>query len=448
MISIIGITCILLALLLCIYYRNVVNPAALMLVLWGFMILFSGSGLYDVGIPSTAIYLIIVVGLSSFVIGTLLGERTETRIRQCRRFDSSLFSIDFNYKFLTLIMIAVMVFLMYQTGHAVNLIRRGYSLADIRKMLYAYEENEMRSSSLIVSLQKFFVDPAVCLLTSYIPAAILMKPGVNKEKHRVLLYGSVACLALSILSSGGRLNIVALALYFITCYVIQKDRGGDAIQRKRLRKTGVLVALVVLVLLVATLGITLIRGGHSFDLIRHLFIYLGAPIRFFEYNVDLVNAQGIDNYFGSSSLYGFFYPFFFILRIFTGSYPAFLTQMRAVAVTNLQDVVTMGSGIRINAFATLFFQPYLDGGLIGVVVFLFGFGFLSGYAYRSAIKNRNLYGLMFYMMFQYQIIFSMVRFWFTQVTHAVWVLFIIVAVVRVPTKQSTTHTDKNRTIYA
>lgn len=428
MIQVLGYLVILIALIECYKYRTIVNPISLMLLLWGGMIVFSTLNIYDVRSINPRTYQLITVGLICYVFGVKVGEHSNITILQRTRTIAARGTPSFRYKVLLILAVIALMFLLYQGINALRLIRQGYGLDYVRHLLFEYEENEMRSSSAVVRVQKFIVDPIVCLFTVLLPVSIIYR---WKEilKHKVILLTICACYALNIISSGGRLLIIALGLYFFTCSRLKNMsyERYEVAWKDRLR-----IIIIPFLLAFLTFKITLLRGGENFDLVRHLYIYFGTPINFLDYNLELINNK-YPNFesCGLSSFYGVLYPFFLLLRLIIGRYPPIINTIHELSVTNLQDSVFLGDGIRINAFATNMYQPYIDGRLVGIVVILFLFGFLSGITFHQAVKYNNLLYISLYLLFEYHIVFSMVRFWFTQVGQAVWLLLILITVRRV-----------------
>ncbi len=425
--------------------KSVFNPITMMLVIWAVILPFSDSNLYNLKPTSNISYVIIPIGLLAFTLGAAAGMRSRWKIRQFRRLNESEGFLEVNYTFLYIIAAICLAVLLYQSFQAAALMRRGYTFAAIRKLLFSDEENEMRATSGIVILQKFIVTPGVNLLTTLIPVELFL---VKKDSRRNgLLIMSLISLVLWAFSSGGRTIIAALALYFVTClWLKNRESERRTIRDGWIRERSLLAAVVVAALVIAVYTITIGRKGANVDLVRQAFIYFGAPPKFLDYNIDKLDNQfGGFRAYGMSSFYGFLYPILFAVRFLTGSYPEAFTQTHELSVTMLQTVVSMGGGIRINAFATMFYQPYIDGGIPGVILVLLFFGLISGKAFHSAFKKRNLLGLLLFLSFEYQILFSMIRFWYTQVGSAIWVLFIFFAV-RAAKKQTSKVSENSEAV--
>lgn len=73
----------------------------------------------------------------------------------------------------------------------------------------------------------------------------------------------------------------------------------------------------------------------------------------------------------------------------------------------------------MNAFATIFYQLYLDGRIIGIILGMLLFGLFVGHFYSKMMLSFSNKYVLIYLLLAQKIIFSMVRFYFTQVNQTV-----------------------------
>lgn len=132
--------------------------------------------------------------------------------------------------------------------------------------------------------------------------------------------------------------------------------------------------------------------------------------------------------FGAASFYGFIYIILFFFRVLGlfNSYPEFFENIRYLSFSMLEDTVYIGENVRMNAYATIFFQPYIDGRIIGIIIELALFGFIVGYAYRKAYLYKTDRWVIIYLLLFQKIVFSMVRFYFTQPSQAICIILAII----------------------
>ena len=159
---------------------------------------------------------------------------------------------------------------------------------------------------------------------------------------------------------------------------------------------------------------TISRKGENVDFFFQMYQYFVVPIAHLEYRINELNASFFNVYgYGMASFYGVFYPFMFILTLAGWKYPIWLTTIRDLSFMNLENVVLLGSA-RMNAFVTTFFQFYLDGGMFGVFVGGVLFGFFVMHFYKKAKNGTDDKYTLIYLLLLQKLIFSFVRFYFTQ----------------------------------
>lgn len=130
--------------------------------------------------------------------------------------------------------------------------------------------------------------------------------------------------------------------------------------------------------------------------------------------MEVVDASNMYGY-GISSFYGLLYPVLFALsEIGINVFTPFVETIYGMSFQDLQMGVDVGGGIYMNAFVTAFYQPYLDGRYIGVIFIMLIFGFASGRAFYKFYYKQNKKALLIYLLLLQKIVFSYVRFYFTQ----------------------------------
>ena len=193
-------------------------------------------------------------------------------------------------------------------------------------------------------------------------------------------------------------------------------------------------------LFIILLKMTMARKGMDVDFLKQMYIYFVCPLQNFDYHIKNVDKSGIYGY-GLSSFYGLLYPFMFLLsklkvNIFTPN----VLKIYNMSFQNLQRGIDIGGGIYMNAFVTAFYQPYLDGRYLGVIIVMILFGLLSGRVFYEAYYKKNVKYLLIYMLVLQKIIFSYVRFYFTQQAQSICFLLAFLMVVKI--KENTSERDK------
>lgn len=434
MVGLITIFCAVIAIVGWIKLKNPFNPFTAMLALWAVWVPLSDMGLFGMTHPSEKIYKIILCGLIAYVVGCLMGilcRRVHFRNNPCR----SATALRVNYTLLYILCFIAIAFYSLQSVQVIRLLISGHDMAYIRDLVFSKDENELRSSGLIVNLNYFVVTPTTYFMMAYLPAELF-----KEKKDKILIAESLIMLGLWLLTTGGRTILLFMAIS-VACVFLNEQGKKDKlsatwkllITRKKTSKFKSYFAIIAggAAVLIVIFGITFARKGADVDLLRQFYVYYGAPIRLFDYYVNIIDREHSDLYgYGLSSFYGFAYPVMFVLRQLhiIGSYPEHMLTIHNWSISKLQDSVYLGGRIHINAFVTQFFQPYLDGRFVGVAIVLAVFGFFCSVFYFKWVTYKSIRYQTAYLLMLHKIVFSMGRFWFTQPGQALSLILVFVAI--------------------
>jgi oligosaccharide repeat unit polymerase len=231
-------------------------------------------------------------------------------------------------------------------------------------------------------------------------------------EHELNLALSSITLILYTLSLGGRGAFVTLIFIFLSSFIITKpiydynDTFKETIQnRKIFKKVSFSLIIFALLLVVVTVLRSLGNEGfpNPFTLVIDYYIkYFTGP--FFAYD-QFISTNSVELFqldrFGVSLL-GFD-------TIITSGLLRFLGLSQFLGLNEIQSLLSQSSylmhgGIQIsndyrtNAFYTIFFTPYLDGGYLYIIIFLLFLGIIYGNIYRKAISNLSMHNFSFLMM--------------------------------------------------
>lgn len=414
-----------------VHYKHLFNPITLMFGLWTIIIPLSSQIHYGIAVTDYTVYIIIAIGLLAYLIGvTLSNERIRftfgaPRIRKI----SSEEEYYINYRFLYIISIIALLYYLIIVIRLIPYFRTGNLLAVVRQMAVSEEKNELESSFVIVFLKNYIATPTSRLLIAILPIEWFLG---RRDKWIIVL--SIMIFVLDVLTTGGRSSIILLVEFFVCIYTIKLKKDGKVVFKGKLSFGKKICLLGVgLLLFYFLLQTTYSRKGAGVNIVRQVFIYYVAPIKYFEYNKHVVDTL-YSNFWGlgTASLYGFFYPFLYLFKIIGlySEYPNIFLVARWLSFNMLQETVHLGGAFYMNAFATMFFQPYIDGRILGVVILCFLLGLFTGLSYKKAVNNGNLKWLLIYLLFFQKVINSEVRFYFTMPTHAICLLFALFAIRR------------------
>jgi oligosaccharide repeat unit polymerase len=408
--TIIILFCLFAALTGYIIERNIFNPITLFFTYWaGVLLLVIFGGYYGANVTSTKAYLIIFIGLVSFYVGCLFYYRIDKKYELKQGIeDKGAYDYELRYKLLYVIYGIVILFLLYNSKTIFEILKEGGSFKDVRKLYTNREEyNIVRKSPLNVVFKNFVSTPVV-----YLSLPVAVVDFFSGKRNKPLLYMTFTMALLWFINSGGRSVLLWLAMYFVIAMLIYRK------QFKLSKKIIYIVGGLVLALTLLLLFTTSLRKG-AFSLVREVFIYFAAPIPHFDYRISVINEMYPNVFgFGVSSLNGFIYPIlFFLNNLGLMPYPDAYLLIRHLSFEELETVVDIG--VRMNAFATMFYQLYLDGRILGVVVGSSVFGAICNWAYVKMKSTMNQFMVVFYLVLIQKLLFSVVRFYYYQPSHAI-----------------------------
>ena len=415
MVEILSFICLLIAILGYYKHKLVFNPITSMFALWGIILTFSNMGLYSVNVPRDKFYIIIALGLLGYLIGVLFGS-TKVKLRK-EKLDNRKFNFEYciNYSLMNFLGIITLIYYFIQFLIVVRLLLSGYDYSYIRLLAVSQEENILRSSQLFVVLNNFIASPVTYLMIALLPIEIFFG-----KKKKFFILECIGVMMLFVLTTGGRSVILWIGLYFLCVFFIYLKYSGKKkfyISKKYKR----IIFFGGILLFLFLFYMTKSRKGDDVDFLQQLFVYFVAPLPHADCFFDVVDHSGRFGY-GVSSFYGLFYPLFFLFRLvgIFNDYPEFITQIRYMSFEMMETGSYIGGGLYMNAFVTVFYQPYLDGRYLGVFLILLIFGYMCGFFFKKAYYSFDVQAILIYILLLQKILFSFVRFFFTQQAQSIF----------------------------
>lgn len=371
--------------------KNFGNPMVVMTAVWVPVLLL--PSVLDLGIttPSQYAYFIIFLGLFFFSFGFFVkssgGKRNNAIVDNSKDF-------RINYGLLIVFEIISLLVLLPQVVTSISyMITRGYGLGHIHTLFtsgnVAYQEN--RSFDIFFYL---FVYPTLfsaTLLGSY--DFWFGKRNVPFQLFSFLL------IVFRVLQYGGR-NI-------IFCFVLAYSFGGilfftsKAITKQQ-KKKALAIAIVPMVFAFLFLVYSVLSriSDRADGLKRFISVYYLSGPSIMTQKIENVETGfftlGFSTFYGLyKTLYKFAATFFKLIGIsYDGSTFYGLLEYHAYFMEQPVDIGISNA----NAFVTSFYYFYIDGGLIGVILLSFLWGYFSGkyyYGYKAKPGLKNYYFLVF-----------------------------------------------------
>ena len=128
----------------------------------------------------------------------------------------------------------------------------------------------------------------------------------------------------------------------------------------------------------------------------------------------LEQLSGFSYTFGSLTLYGYckyFEKFFSLfLKVLGFEMQTPLFHAAGIQMAQIESAVNIGSGMS-NAFVTPFYYFYVDGGLVGVILFSFIWGVFCNQCYTGLRIKFSVKSFYLWAFAMFTICFSMIRAW-------------------------------------
>lgn len=415
MIWILSFACIIIALYGYIKSRFLLNPITSMFGLWGILLPCSGMGFYSTNIPGEEFYLVVLIGLLGYLLGTILGRKKivvginidpKANIRDPKKY-------KINYTILYILGTIAIIYYFAQLMVVFRLLLSGYDYSYIRELVVSGENNVLNSSALFTVLYNFIASPVTYLLIALLPVELFFG-----KKKKIFIIMSLGVMFLFVLTTGGRSVILWILLYFV-CVFMFYQRSTNKYDFRQIRKYKRWIIAGSIILFIFLLVMTKSRKGKDVDLLQQIFVYFVAPLPHADHYFEVVKDTNVFGY-GVSSFYGLLYPFFFLLRLIGvfQEYPKFITDIHYMSFEMMETGYYIGGGLYMNAFVTAFYQPYLDGRYMGVFLVMMLFGFICNQFFVRSYYELDMKAILIYILLLQKILFSFVRFYFTQQAQA------------------------------
>lgn len=395
------IYCIIMFVIGYIFEPRKINPITVFYGEWSVIIFLAILNLFSLVTASDFIYGYILVGCIFFSVGFYLIKILKSRCHILSFLNPVLdkfqLKISLNQKMeedvhyilnskITKILISFsLLFFIVDSLDAFVALLHGNSLDMIREQ--AQEGNQYLHSDIMNAIRILIATP---VSFAVMPLAAIQ---FFKEKKDIfVIVSAIAIALLRVISDGGRTPFIFLALCFILCYFYQvgdnksvkKERNDKTRDKKRTIQFAFAMMLGVLFLGVVTLS----RSGT--ETIRYTYYYFAMEPIMFEKWAANVDAAGLVGY-GMASFNGFLFPLFYVLKnMFHINYPEFwrnIYDMIESVGTEWQVINT--NGLTANSYVSAFWNLYLDGRLIGIIIGMLLYGVFVAVVYMNVLYKQN-----------------------------------------------------------
>ena len=316
---------------------------------------------------------------------------------------------DLDYTGVLILTILTLLWLSGGLADRLGMLLRGMSFNEI--FIY-YRINgtnnggSLLSTMLSILIARPFTYCSICILANE-----LLKSG---RKKKWVIVSQIIILVMSIIQSGKR----AMPIYFIFVILIESIRLKKfARSIAALRKNKFIVAVLIAVVVIAVFWIS---GRRDTDVLKSASIYLAGGIPSFSIRSGSIGT----NYFGLGLLHGLLVPTVLMLHgIFKVPYPDWYLSLDSLV--EAADYIHIGSSQSINAFNTLYYTPFIDGGIVFVILEMILIGVIYGEVYKRMQRNETVRYTLIYQLLMIGIAGSMYTLYFTQYPYALAFFYIL-----------------------
>ena len=395
--------------------RTVINPLSVFCFVW-MAVLFFSTNTTRLDYPQNETIGWIIIGVVAYTLGYIF-----QRILKIRFTFGSWTTLRDQvaiprYKLLLFCASVCMLFflrdliLVFLNGGSFNL---RYIQQFLRSSDYTIVSNPIENTINLLFIQPIaFALPAICAVDIF-----------YGEKNKHLITITVLMLLFKMMSTANRSGFLLLFIYIlIVGLIFIRNSRSLSFKNNRLLKRYKYLLLAIVIIASLVLVITTISRGV--DLSTNIYLNLAIPPRMFEIWSKTVQEVELHGY-GEASLMGFLFPIKYIFNNILKIWGA--TNINAVYnMIQLTDVqwVWPGPKITANAYVSMFWNLYTDFRYGGILVGSFLYGTISAQSFWNAIRTNNPRMLSVFCLILYSVLYSFVRFQFSDSRFVLAIIFI------------------------
>lgn len=406
--------------------KNKFNPLSIFSLLWLIILIFSCLGFYDLKDTGNRTYAIISLGVLLYGMGYLVVRKFKIIFPVKSVNTRNIHEYKLRYNLIYILSIITILIYAKDFLKIFRYITEGQTLAYIRLLAQdsnsiLYSDRGMFESALrIMIIQPFAMAFQVIVAVEF----------WQNEKRWKLLGIDAILIILRVFTDGSRSLLLYLIIHFAISFIyIGKSKQTEIkewYQNKSVSKNKLLVISIGIIGMYMLIRATFSRSGSQS--LKHLYYYFSMEPNMLETWIDIVDRQNKYG-FGMASFNGILFPIIYIVKnLFSlKAYPVYWYENIFLLINDTDKIwqIIAQDGTKANAYVSIFWFPYLDGGIIGVILIMFLIGAISAYFYKNAIVKQSCKSICLYSIFVQGILMSFVRLQFADATYALAFVFLI-----------------------
>lgn len=405
-------------------YKNWSSPACLMSGLWTVIVFTYELNKTTLRLNSVqeTTYIIICLGVLSFVIGTRIANKAKLILR---RKNVGQLSATGGFTYYTILYKAVFSFAIisffFYLPDAINSIRLLFSGSSFLTLRSNVGQSVI-TNPLLAVVRNYIISPFVIFLyptSAYCLLSLKDESEKQVKKRKAWIFIIATAIAvLQLFTSGGRSTIVYLLSYVL---VIQRVIKGHFRLSRRTKR------LIVILIIGAVVGVYFISVSRGIvDVGQSMIIYLCGCVPLADHYLNLIAMQGSYTY-GGAFFYGPLNLLFALIENIGIPEPNFMASLSSKLY--FENIVRIGELHRINAFVSWLTYFFMDGGYFTLIIESIVYGMIAHGFYKYATGYvSNLRKILAYAIVANTILFSMVRFQFIRYHYLLAFVYVFIFV--------------------
>ena len=360
-------------------------------------------------------YLVIFLGVLFFCVGVSLSYLFNGFVKSSKQHKCST-SLR-HAPFFVLLGLTIILLLYPAIGNLIGVLNGEISFFDIRDSFGNPYSNKL--------LQLIYNYVATPFSNACLPiVAVIIISEKDKKTRKASFFGIITLLLLRILADAGRGIIIYFLVMLAFSYFINKNKKG--IKNRNFKRIRNYLIFFVVVSTLLYLFVTILRGAKgTSSILKQVYVYICGCVPFLDYHLAQISESGIQ-LFGFGGLHG---PLEFLFTMLENvgiiNYPELMASSD-LWYNNALETIQIGDASVFNAYATLFYNVFLDGGFFSLIVEMSLYGFICGVLFLRVKSNKNdLRIKAVYLYILYGLVFSFVRFQFSLSSHFLAFIMIV-----------------------
>ena len=420
------IVCIGLSCIAFIIEKRVYNPITVFTTIWATIVAFASMQLFGLYEASSDSYKIILISIIFFSIGAFVAYTKKKTIRIKNVYTTKIKKQEyFSYKRMYILGCIIMVYMLVQAFGVYTLLQEGFSMFDIRSSLQGYSMNAEYVTSRLRILRTGTwpnrIYDWIILPGLYSMVLITCMDLIIGKRDKKLLFITVLNVILKVYSEGTRILLFNIGVYLVFLVLILGKKLTMSKKTKRYIRFGIILLIIGLIF-VSNIRLQTMKKS----IWEEIYLYFSCTIPLWDKWYNILKQNQVYTY-GAASLYGLIQ----IPVLFSEYFIPVTWYRNAMVLINQTEIFfkirTASYSTSYNAFTTMFYYFYLDGGILGCIIGSLVFGFVCGYTYvrlkRKMETGDYLRSMYIYLVLVLFMVMSFIRFSFARVDYAMMLFF-------------------------